>query len=150
MKQLIINITLFFIIAPLITTAFGQQRSGKNKKKQMYYREFNTSTIETIEGEVLEITYNPSKATANKMGVHMTVKTDKETIPVHLGPAWYLEQQEKINEGDKIKITGSRITFENNTALIASEIKRGNMTLQLRNKKGIPVWKGWKQNTRMN
>ena len=150
MKRLIINLILLFVIAPLITIAFGQKRSGKNMTKQKYHQPFNPSTLETIEGEVLNITYHPSKSNADSMGLHMTVKTDIETIPVHLGPTWYLEQQEELKKGDRVAITGSRITFKNKPAIIAAEITRGQMTLQLRNKRGIPMWKGWRQNKRMN
>lgn len=150
MKRLLINIILLFVIAPLLTSAFGQRRSGKNMSKQKYQQQFNPSTIETIEGEVINISYHPGKSMADSMGVHMTVKTDKETIPVHLGPSWYLNQQEEINRGDQVVIIGSRITFENKPAIIAAEITRGQMTLRLRDKKGFPVWRGWRQNKRMN
>ncbi|WP_441000917.1 DNA-binding protein [Fodinibius sp. SL11] len=150
MKRTLINIVLFFVITPLLTTVFAQQRSGKKMQKQMYNREFDTSSIETVEGEVTDITYQASKAKANQMGVHMTIKTDNETIPVHLGPAWYLEQQEKIQKGDQVVVTGSRVTFENKPALIASTIKRNQMTLQLRDKNGFPVWRGWRMSNRKN
>jgi hypothetical protein len=150
MKRLIINIVLFFVIAPFITSAIAQNRSGKKMTKQKYYQPFNPSTVETIEGEVLNITYHPGKYSADSLGVHMTVKTDEETIAVHLGPNWYLEQQEEINKGDQVLITGSRITFKNKPAIIAAEVTRGQMTLQLRNQKGFPVWRGWRQGKRMN
>lgn len=146
MKPLIINITLLFVIAPLVTIALAQQRSGKKMQKQMYQREFNTSTIETIEGQVTDITYRKSKAKSDWMGVHMTVKTENESIPVHLGPAWYINQQEKIQKGDTVTVVGSRITFEDKPALIASQIKRNQMTLKLRDNDGFPVWRGSRKN----
>ena len=43
------------------------------------------------------------------MGIHLTLQTDKETIPVHLGPDWFMKKQTpKIESGDKITVTGSR------------------------------------------
>lgn len=146
MKRSIINITLLLLIGPLLTTAFAQQRSGKMINKQMYNRKFDISTLETIKGQVTDITYNTRQTKGHWTGVHMTVKTDSETIPVHLGPTWYLEQQEKIKIGDKVTITGSRITFDNKPALIASQIKRNQMTLKLRDENGFPVWRGWRMN----
>ena len=58
-----------------------------------YNRMYDPKTIETVTGEVVSV----SQITPNKgmgAGVHMTVKTDKETISVHLGPSWYLENQD--------------------------------------------------------
>lgn len=151
MKRAITNITLLVLVGPLLTTAFAQKKSGKNMMKQKYHQQFNPSTVETIEGQVVKISYTVNKKKNSQKGVHMTVKTSDGTMtPVHLGPAWYLEQQEEINKGDEIVITGSRITFEGKPAIVAAEITRGQMTLQLRNKQGIPAWRGWRQNKRMN
>jgi hypothetical protein len=44
---------------------------------------------------------------------------------VHLGPSWYLENQDvKIEPKDKVEVKGSRITFGGKPAIIATEIKR--------------------------
>jgi hypothetical protein len=38
-------------------------------------------------------------------GVHLVLKTDREQISVHLGPAWYLDNQEPTSQAkDKIEI----------------------------------------------
>ncbi len=74
------------------------------------------------------------------------VKTEKETISVHLGPAWYIQRQDmKIVPGDKVEITGSRITFEGKPAIIAAEVKKGTEILKLRDENGFPVWSGWRR-----
>jgi hypothetical protein len=58
--------------------------------------------------------------------VAVTVKTDKETIPVHLGPAWYIGRLDtKIAKGDKVEVKGARATFSGKPAIIASEVKKG-------------------------
>lgn len=144
------SITILLLAGPMLVTAWAQQRAGKGMKKQMYSREYNTNTVETIEGEVVEITYNPSKKNASMMGVHMVVDTGSEKMPVHLGPVWYMEQQEAIKKGDKLSITGSRITYNGSPALIAATIKRDQMTLQLRDRNGFPAWRGWRMSGRVN
>jgi len=50
-----------------------------------------------------------------KIGIlQFIVKTEKEEISVHLGPGWFIENQDiKIEPKDKIEVKGSRITFEN-------------------------------------
>lgn len=151
MKKVIANLTLSVLIGTLIvTTGWAQKRGGQGIQKQMYSREYNTNTVETIEGEVMEIIYNPSRKNAAMTGVHMMVKTTSETIPVHLGPVWYLEQQDKINKGDNITVTGSRITYDDKPALVAATIKREQMTLQLRDRNGYPAWRGWRMNRNIN
>jgi len=79
-------------------------------------------------------------------GVHMMLKTDKETISIHLGPSWYIENQDiKIEPKNKVEVKGSRITFEGKPAIIATEVKKGNEMLKLRDEKGFPVWSGWRR-----
>jgi len=79
-------------------------------------------------------------------GVHLVLKTDKETISVHLGPGWYIENQDvKIAPKDKIEVKGSRITFEDKPALIAAQVKKGDDVLVLRDTSGFPVWSGWRR-----
>jgi len=79
-------------------------------------------------------------------GVHMTLKTDKETISVQLGPSWYIENQDvKIEAKDKVEVKGSRITFDGKPAIIAAEVKKGDEVLKLRDDNGFPLWSGWRR-----
>ncbi len=79
-------------------------------------------------------------------GIHLLVKTDTETIPVHLGPLWFLQKQDiRIEEKDRIEVNGSRITFDGKPAIIAATVTKGDETLVLRDKAGIPAWIGWRK-----
>jgi hypothetical protein len=110
-----------------------------------YNRMYDPKTVETLTGEVVSVSQiTPNKGMA--AGVHMNVKTDKETISVHLGPSWYLENQDvKIEPKDKIEVKGSRITFGGKPAIIAAEVKKGEELLKLRDDSGFPVWSGWRR-----
>lgn len=136
------SIGLIIIVGGLITNAWAQK---KGKGMQQYSRNFDVNTVETIQGEVTDITYNPGRKNAEMMGVHLVVKTESESIPVHLGPVWYLKEQERIEVGDKIEVTGSRITFDGAPAMVASTVKRNEMTLRLRDQNGYPAWRGWRR-----
>jgi hypothetical protein len=108
-----------------------------------YNRMYDPKTVETITGEVTAVDrITPAKGMSG--GVHMNVKTDKETISVHLGPSWYLENQDvRIEAKDKVEVKGSRVTFGGKPALIASEIRKGNEVLTLRDEAGFqPGWPG--------
>lgn len=110
-----------------------------------YNRTYDPKTVETISGEVTRVDrITPAKGMSG--GVHMLVKTDKETISVHLGPSWYLENQDvKIEAKDKVEVKGSKITFAGKPAVIAMEVKKGDEVLKLRDDNGFPVWSGWRR-----
>ncbi|MBW7899642.1 hypothetical protein B188_10370 [Candidatus Brocadiaceae bacterium B188] len=110
-----------------------------------YNRMYDPKTVETISGEVVSVDIiTPAKGMG--YGVHLMVKTVKETISVHLGPGWYIENQDtKIEPKDKVEVTGSRITFEGKPAIIAAEVKKDDEILKLRDEKGFPLWSGWKR-----
>ncbi len=79
-------------------------------------------------------------------GVHLLVKLDKGEISVHLGPAWYIENQDvKIAAGDKVEIKGSKVSIGGKPILIAEELKKGDEVLRLRSADGVPFWSGWKR-----
>lgn len=110
-----------------------------------YVRLYNPQTVEVINGQVVSVDkITPMKGMS--YGVHLALKTDKETISAHLGPGWYIENQDvNIVLGDKIEVKGSRIIFEGKPALIAAELKKGDAVLVLRDASGFPLWSGWRR-----
>lgn len=110
-----------------------------------YGRMYNPQTVETISGEIVSVDkVTPAKGMAP--GVHATVKTDKETISVHLGPGWYVENQDvKLAPTDRIQVKGSRVAFDGKPAIIAAEVQKGDDVLVLRDASGYPVWSGWRR-----
>jgi len=152
MKNLGILLAVVFITSLFLATeSFAQQQGMKWKGSggwgmgSQYGKMYDIKTVETISGEVVSIDkITPMKGM--KYGIHLQVKTDKESISVHLGPMWYIENQDmKIAPKDKVEITGSRITFEGKPAIVAAEIKKGNEALKLRDENGFPVWSGWRR-----
>ena len=110
-----------------------------------YNRMYDPKAVATITGEVTAVDrITPVKGMSG--GVHMNVKTDKETISVQLGPSWYLENQDvKIVAKDKVEVKGARTTFAGKPAIIAAEVKKGDEVLKLRDDSGFPVWSGWRR-----
>lgn len=104
-------------------------------------RNYDPKTIETLQGKVLSVE-KATRGQGRSYGVHLTLQTDKETIQVHLGPDWYVEKQTPhIDSNDTITVTGSRVTVGGKPAIIASQVKKGNEILKLRDENGIPVWR---------
>jgi hypothetical protein len=111
-----------------------------------YGRLYDAKTVGTISGEVVSIGEMTPRRGMGR-GVHLMLKTDKETISVHLGPAWYVEHQDvKLAPKDKIEVKGSRVTYQGKPAIIAAEIHKGDQVLLLRDANGIPMWAGWRRN----
>ena len=111
-----------------------------------YGRMYNVKTVETIKGKVVSVNpFIPRRGMSH--GVHLQVETQKGIVPVHLGPAWYIENQEiTIKPEDKVEIKGYLTNFAGKPAIIAAEVKKGNMTLVLRSEDGFPMWSGWRRN----
>ncbi len=109
-----------------------------------YQRMYNPATVETVAGEVTAVDrITPMKRMG--AGVHLQLKTDKETVSVHLGPLWFIERLDaQIAKGDKIEVKGSRVTVSGQPALIAAEVRKGDKLLKLRDDNGVPVWAGWR------
>ena len=110
-----------------------------------YQRMYNPQTVETISGTVESVgKFTPMHGMS--YGIHLLVKTGKETVPVHLGPAWYINKQNvKFAKGDKVEVKGSRVTFDNKPAIIADTVKKDGGTLVLRDSAGRPAWAGWRR-----
>ncbi len=151
MKRLMFVVTISIIVFSFFSDSLFAQKGGMNKRGtgwgagSQYNRMYNVSTVETITGEVVSVDkITPVKGMS--YGIHLLVKTGKDTISVHLGPSWYMDKQKIIiNSKDKVTVTGSRITYQGSPAIIASEIKKGDNTITLRDKNGYPVWSGSKR-----
>jgi hypothetical protein len=142
-------LTALLIIA-CATTVFaapwkGGRGSGGWGMGGAYQRLYNPATVETVSGEVVSVDrITPMKGMG--AGIHLQLKTDKETISIHLGPAWYIERLDaRIDKGNKIEVKGSRVTVAGKPAIIAAEVKKGDALLKLRDDNGIPAWAGWRR-----
>jgi hypothetical protein len=134
------------VLAPV---AFAQgmkwRGSGGWGPGEPYGRMYDTKTVETITGEVMKVD-RITPMHGMSAGVHLVVKTDKGDVSVHLGPQWYLENQDvKIEPKDKVEIKGSRVTVQGKPAIIAAELKKADQVLKLRDEAGVPVWAGWRR-----
>ena len=136
----------------LAGSSFAQPRGGMMWRGSggwgpgsQYNRTYDPKSLETISGEVTKVDrITPSQGMSG--GIHMLVKTDKETVSVHLGPSWYIENQDiKIEPKDKVEVKGSRITFGDKPAIIATEVRKGNEVLTLRDPSGFPAWMAWRR-----
>jgi hypothetical protein len=138
-------LTLFLTADSLAHRGMRWKGSGGWGPKSVYNRMYDPKTVETMRGIVVSVdtmTFRPGMS----YGIHLVMKTDKETISVHLGPGWYIQNQDvRIAPKDAIQVRGSRISFDSAPALIAAEVQKGDEILKLRDDRGFPVWSGWRR-----
>jgi hypothetical protein len=150
MKKLIaVTAALATLLLTLSPVALAQgmkwRGSGGWGPGAAYGRMYDPKTVDTVTGEVIKVDrITPMRGMSG--GVHLVLKTDKGDVSVHLGPQWYLENQDvKIEPKDTVEVTGSRVTVQGQPALIAAEVKKGDQVLKLRDTAGTPVWAGWRK-----
>ncbi len=140
------SITSAVVVAGLLaaTTVFAQRGQG-------WWGNYDSKTVETITGKVTAVEkvesphHGPGMGPGmhRGMGVHLTLQTDKETISVSLGPDWFVDKQSpKIEKGDTVTVTGSRVTMDGKPALIAATVTKGDKVIKLRDENGAPLWAG--------
>jgi len=151
MKKIGTIVTVIGVLSLLIAAAGWAQPGmgaggGQGRGMGAYNRMYNPKTVETLSGEVVSVEkFTPGRRMS--YGVHLTLKTEKETIPVHLGPSWYMEKQGiTFAPGEKVEVNGSRISYQGQPTVIAAEVKKGGQVLKLRDAAGVPVWagQGWR------
>ncbi len=141
MKKLVLILTATALLSgPWLDGALAQGGPGGGRGGG-YGRMYDPKTVATLSGEVTSV--DRVAWGRRGQGVHLTLNTGQETIPVHLGPSWFIDQQAvKIAAKDRIEVTGSRVDFQGKKVIIAAKVKKGGQVLKLRDAQGIPVWAG--------
>jgi DNA/RNA endonuclease YhcR with UshA esterase domain len=121
-------LVLFVLTAPLLAQKAATDNPRYDAKSEVTL----TGTID----DVKDFT-----AAKGEVGTLLVLKTSAETIDVRLCPNSFLKEFEvTFNKGDKVEVTGSKVTIEDKPVILAREIVLGNNTLVLRDKQGVPVW----------
>ena len=76
------------------------------------------------------------------MGAHLVVKTDKDPVTVHLALTKFLSEYGfGFAKGDEVQIIGAKAKVgDDENAILARQVERGNQTFTFRDKKGKPLW----------
>jgi hypothetical protein len=72
---------------------------------------------------------------------HIIITTVAGDMEVHVGPAVYLAKHGlEVKPGDEVVVTGCKTIYEEKPVLVARQIKRGDLSVTVRNTRGKPVW----------
>lgn len=139
-RNLLFTGALFTIVMFAASAVFAQGMRGKGRPGT--FHGYDPKTVETISGEIVSIDTTKRVRWPGHEGTHLVVKTEKESIEVFLGPAFFLKDKIALAKGDTVEVTGSRVTYRNATGLIARLIKKGETSVELRKEDGTPLWMG--------
>ncbi len=140
LKSLFMAITLGSAFAA--TAALAQGRGAG-----MGIPNYDPKTEITVKGTIEDVQQQQGKH--GWMGTHFLLKTDSGILDVHVGPSGYIaENHFSFAKGEVIEVIGSKVTIQDEGALLAREITKDGKTLVLRNAQGIPAWSGsrWRNN----
>jgi hypothetical protein len=77
--------------------------------------------------------------------MHATVRTQAGPLSVHLGPTWFIDNLDtRLGVGDRVTVTGSKVTLNGAPVLIAARVQLGDDVLELRDETGRPHWAAWR------
>ena len=94
----------------------------------------------TVEGKVAEVDYLPG-ATADSGIVEIRVQTAGQAKLVRLAPAGFLRLSGlQLHEGDTVVVKGYPVTGMEGDLIVATDVRKGDATLSLRDGQGRPVW----------
>ena len=102
---------------------------------------YDPATEVTLKGTVDEVRDRQCPVSGG-VGAHVILRTaDDKTIEIHLASSKFVKEYDlAFAKGDKLEVTGSKVTFEGAETIFAREVKRGNDTFVFRDKDGNPVW----------
>lgn len=121
-------LTLFLLALPLAAQPPGRGGPQYDRKAEVEWR-----------GTVTEVEFHESPP--GFLGVHLQGTNDDGPMEIHAGPSSFLEAKEfAFRNGDVLVVVGSKVTWRGKSVLLARQIVRGDVTLELRDDKGNPLW----------
>jgi hypothetical protein len=97
-----------------------------------------TSSTEQFAGTIRSVN---RVSLPNETQIQLVLTTDQGDVLVIVGPASFVDQSKfKLQAGDKVTVTGYRVTGNGQQVILAAQIQGSNRSLQLLNENRTPVW----------
>lgn len=106
-----------------------------------YNKMYKPSEVKTLHGTIESVgTFNLEGTPVS--GVRLRIRTDDgNLVTVHTGPRPYLESRNAwFHHGDEVTVVGAPAKIGWRDVILASQVKKGDQTLDLRSKDGKPLW----------
>jgi hypothetical protein len=96
---------------------------------------WNPATVGTLSGKLVGVWRS------KQYGVVIGLDTEKEDVVLcAVGPAYFIDPKITFAAGDEIEVTGSRVPYKGRSEMLVSVLKRGDVTVNIRNAKGKKLW----------
>lgn len=124
------------VVAALVVIAASVPAAGQSLDAVR----FDPATVTTVRGTIVRVAIAVRRG-ADPGGINLLLRTNRETLPVNLGPVWNLDALWiNLKRGEPITVCGSRISVGGRPAIIATSISVGASTVTLRDSTGSPAW----------
>ncbi len=140
---------LFGLLLMVLFSLFGpasaqENSSGENQtnpQAQTRPHFYDVDREVTVEGQIEDLRFeNRYEGKGNFLVLLVKEKNNNELLEVETAPAWFFRTD--IHKGEKIRLVGS-VTEESKDGrklVIARELRIGNQTITLRDRRGFPTW----------
>lgn len=141
-------VLVLILVMGLCGPAWAQPGAGQGRGMGpgMGARMYDVQSEVTVKGEVTELGVFPSMGPGAAVGMNysgVTLKTDQGEVRVHLGPAWYMDEQKlALKKGDVLEVTGAQTTQDDMKVILAREVTLNGKKINMRDNQGFPVWRG--------
>lgn len=137
------NATPYWQTLGYVPPVEGAERQGTSPwmAGSDYNSLYKADAVRTIHGTVKSVGTFRLEGTSIR-GLSLQIVTDEgKMMTVHVGPYPYVERQNTIfHPGDKVTIIGSPASWNGRDVVLASQIKVGDKTVDLRSNEGKPLW----------
>ena len=99
-----------------------------------------TVALQTLEGKIAEVVYLPG-ATEDTGLVEIRLQSSTESRLIRLAPTGFLKERGLLlKEGEVVTVRGFRVNGMEGDLLVATELRKGEKTVPLRDASGRPAW----------
>jgi hypothetical protein len=120
----------------------GGRRHGGQESQDL--QGYDPQTVTTVKGQVESLgSYGMTgwRVAPGMRTQGLVLKTDTGNITLNLGPPWFPRKQDfTIKQGDTLEVTGSKVTRDDQTTILAAQVKKEGQTLKVRGENGKPLW----------
>lgn len=134
-------VTLLLSLLPALAQENPPAENQEESQTQTRPHFYDVDREVTIEGQIEDLRFeNRYEGKGNFLVLLVKEKGSGELMEVETAPAWFFRTD--IHKGERIRLTGS-LTEERKDGrklVMARELKLGNQTITLRDRRGFPTW----------